>query len=69
MPTYKKVSPTGGAFFFAQKSQRPDKLEFGGTIRRECIYAFRLGNVFIGGMLNGKMLILFVGNGFIRSAR
>ena len=48
MPTYKKVSPTGGAFFFAQKSQRPDKLEFVGTIRRECIYAFRLGNVFIG---------------------
>ncbi len=37
-------------------------------VRRERIYPFRLGNVFIGGILNGKMLILFVGNGFIRSA-
>ena len=36
-------------------------------VRRERIYPFRLGNVFIGGILNGKMLILFVGNGFIRS--
>ena len=57
----------GGIVRFST-SRYTDKLEVVEMFRRERIYPFRLGNVFVGGILNGKMLDNTVGRGFLPAA-